>query len=180
MKGGVAMLPYIAIAIGEVAGGLVMGFFLEPIYLKHLKRNNGKPVPEMRLLGAMLGAMAFPIGIFWFTWTGQYHEQVHWMAPTAAGVFIGFGLLSIFLGSINYIVDTYLVFAASAMAANTFLRSACGAVFPLFAPAMFHNLGTNWAGTLIGCIAILLMPMPFLFFKYGKKIRQKSKYAFDL
>uniref|UniRef100_A0A060T8V0 ARAD1C32472p n=1 Tax=Blastobotrys adeninivorans TaxID=409370 RepID=A0A060T8V0_BLAAD len=180
MKGGVAELPYLGVAIGEVLAGVVGALLFEPMYLRAMDRNGGKFVPEYRLLGAMAGGVAFPIGIFWFTWTGNYPDKVHWIVPTISGVFSGFGLLSIFLSAINYIVDSYLVFAASALAGNTFLRSAAGAVFPLFATQMFHNLGTNWAGTLIGCIATVLAPVPFVFFFFGKQIRSKSKYAFVL
>jgi DHA1 family multidrug resistance protein-like MFS transporter len=179
-SGGKANLPYLGLAVGQLCACVLIATVLEPRYVKAVQKNNGKPVPEARLPGMILGAIAFPIGIFWFTWTGNYAEHVHWAAPTVAGLFIGFGLLSIFLCAINYIVDAYLVFAASALAGNTFLRSACGAAFPLFAAAMFHNLGTNWAGTLIGCIAVVLLPVPILFYIYGKTIRGKSKYAFDL
>jgi DHA1 family multidrug resistance protein-like MFS transporter len=42
---------------------------------------------------------------------------------------------------------------------------------------MYDALGVNWAGTLLGCVAILLVPIPIIFYKYGAKIRQKSKFA---
>lgn len=42
-----------------------------------------------------------------FAWTG-FTNTVHWMAPTAAGVFIGFGVLCIFLPCFNYLVDAFL------------------------------------------------------------------------
>ena len=67
--------------------------------------------------------------------------------------------------------------AASAIAANTFLRSLFGAVFPLFATYMFDALGVNWAGTLLGCVALILVPIPVVFWKYGAKIRARSKFA---
>lgn len=67
--------------------------------------------------------------------------------------------------------------AASAIAANTFLRSLFGAVFPLFATYMFDALGVNWAGTLLGCVALVLVPIPVIFWRYGAKIRAKSKFA---
>jgi hypothetical protein len=38
-------------------------------------------------------------------------------------------------------------------------------------------LGINWAATLLGGIALLLAPMPFLFYKYGPGIRTKSSFA---
>lgn len=179
MHGGVAELPYLALALGMMFGGTTC-WFAEGKYQISLKNNNGKPVPEARLFPMFAGCIAFPVGIMWFTWTGNYHKTVHWMAPTAAGVFTGFGLITIFNSSMNYIIDSYLVFAASAMAANAFLRASFACAFPLFAVAMFHNMGTNWAGLLIACIGFVLIPVPFLFYRFGKKIRTKSKYAFVL
>jgi DHA1 family multidrug resistance protein-like MFS transporter len=73
-----------------------------------------------------------PGGLFWFGWSG-YNGQTHWIVPVLSGLFIGFGIFSIFLSLLNYIVDAYLMFAASAIAANTFMRSLFGGVFPLFA-----------------------------------------------
>ena len=67
--------------------------------------------------------------------------------------------------------------AASAIAANTFLRSLAGAGFPLFSQYMFSALGVNWAGTLLGCVAAVLVPIPVLFYVYGHKIREKSAFA---
>ncbi|EEY19283.1 polyamine transporter 1 [Verticillium alfalfae VaMs.102] len=79
--------------------------------------------------------------------------------------------------SLNYLVDSYLMFAASAIAGNTFLRSLCGAGFPLFATQMFEGMGIEWASTLLGCIAAVLAPIPLIFWLYGHKIRAKSAYA---
>jgi len=97
--------------------------------------------------------------------------------PTLSGLLTGFGLLAIFLQSLNYLVDAYLMFAASAIAANTFLRSLAGAGFPLFSQYMFKSLGVNWAGTLLGCVALVLVPIPVGFYFYGAKIREKSAFA---
>ena len=67
--------------------------------------------------------------------------------------------------------------AASAIAANTFLRSLCGSVFPLFATYMIDGMGIQWAGTLLGCVAALLVPLPLIFYLRGAKIREKSSFA---
>jgi MFS transporter, DHA1 family, multidrug resistance protein len=69
------------------------------------------------------------------------------------------------------------MYSASAFAANMMVRSAVGAAFPLFTSQMFEEMGVNWASTLIGGAALLLAPMPFVFYKYGSRIRQKSKFA---
>lgn len=69
------------------------------------------------------------------------------------------------------------MFAASAVAANTFLRSVFGAIFPLFATYMFEGMGIQWASTLLGCVAVALVPLPICFVLFGKRIRGKSKFA---
>ena len=65
--------------------------------------------------------------------------------------------------------------AASAVAANIMLRSVIAAGFPLFTRQMFSNLGIQWAGTLLGCIAAIMIPIPIIFWFYGAALRQKSK-----
>lgn len=69
------------------------------------------------------------------------------------------------------------MYAASAIAANTIARSACGAAAPLFTSQMFAALGVGGGGSLIAGVATLLAAIPFLFYKYGKQIRLRSKFA---
>ncbi len=69
------------------------------------------------------------------------------------------------------------MYAASAIAANTIARSACGAAAPLFTNQMFTAMGIGGGGSLIGGVATVLGIIPFLFYKYGKQIRVRSKFA---
>ncbi|KAI4216394.1 MAG: hypothetical protein LQ351_001404 [Letrouitia transgressa] len=172
---GVGGLPYFGMILGQITAGVYIAL-TSPSYNRKLAANGGIPIPEWRLPPVIVGGIAFTGGLFWFGWSG-YKESIHWIAPTLSGLLTGFGLLSIFLQSLNYIVDAYLMFAASAIAANTFLRSICGAVFPLFATYMFDGLGVEWAGSLLGFVALALVPIPVAFWKYGARIRQKSKFA---
>lgn len=66
----------------------------------------------------------------------------------------------LFQQALNYLVDTYGLYAASATSANTFLRSlfACG--LPLAAGPMFHNMGVGAAASLLGGISCLALPIP--------------------
>jgi hypothetical protein len=41
---------------------------------------------------------------------------------------------------------------------------------------VFTKLGTGWAASLLGFIAVALLPVPWVFFKAGKKLRALSKY----
>ena len=69
------------------------------------------------------------------------------------------------------------MFANSALAANTFVRSLAGAGFPLFATPMYHKLGVPWATSLLGFLGVAMIPMPILFYIFGKKIRDMSKFS---
>ncbi|CAH2353575.1 polyamine transporter 1 [[Candida] railenensis] len=176
---GVAQLPYISMLIGILIGAAICVYF-ESKYNVKMIANGGKPIPEDRLPPMMVGGILFAIGLFWFGWTGNYPDKIHWIVPTISLSFIGCGLITIFLPCLNYIIDCYLMFAASALAGNTFLRSLFGGIFPLFAIQMFEAMHIRFAGTLLGCVALILVPVPFLFYYKGKYLRTKSKYAFVL
>lgn len=68
------------------------------------------------------------------------------------------------------------MYAASAVSANTFLRSILAAGFPTFARPTFHNLGVPAAVLIMAAIAVLAIPIPILFKIYGKPLRALSKY----
>ncbi|KAK8097758.1 uncharacterized protein PG998_013244 [Apiospora kogelbergensis] len=148
MSPGVGGLPFLALAVGQVLG---VGFVLsqQREYARKLAANDNVPVPEWRLAPTLVGAPVFAGGIFWFGWTG-FTPDIHWAVPTVAGLFIGFGILCVFLPCFNYIVDAYLPLAASAVAANIILRSSIAAGFPLFSTQMFRGLGAQWACTILG------------------------------
>lgn len=42
---------------------------------------------------------------------------------------------------------------------------------------MFNNMGIQWAATLLGCVATALVPIPVIFYLYGKRLRMKSRFA---
>jgi DHA1 family multidrug resistance protein-like MFS transporter len=42
---------------------------------------------------------------------------------------------------------------------------------------MFNNMGIQWAATLLGCVASILVPIPVAFYFYGKNLRKRSKFA---
>lgn len=47
----------------------------------------------------------------------------------------------------------------------------------MFAAGRYHQLGMDWATSLLVFIAVAFLPCPLLFFVYGKKIRGWSKYS---
>ncbi|KAF2634763.1 MFS multidrug transporter [Massarina eburnea CBS 473.64] len=171
---GVGALPFLSITLGVVLGCAII-IFMSQTRLKHQLERDGHIVPEERLLPMIIGGFLFPAGMFWFAWTSS--PNITWVPQVLAGIPIGAGVLMIFLQGLNYIIDVYLMYANSAIAANTFLRSGFGAGFPLFATAMYHTLGVNWATSLLGFLTAALFPVPVLFLYYGKRIRATSRYS---
>lgn len=104
---GVGGLPLLGMVVGMIFAGIVI-VIDQPRYVKKLKANNDIPIPEWRLPNVIAGGVAFAGGLFWFGWSG-YRADIHWIVPTLSGLLTGFGLLSIFLQALNYIVDAYLM-----------------------------------------------------------------------
>jgi hypothetical protein len=136
---------------------------------------SGMASPEARLPPAMVGAVAIPIGLFWFAWTNA--PSIPWIVSIMAGAPFGFGMVLVFLSIMNYLIDAYVIYAASVLAANSVLRSLFGAAFPLFCPYMYQNLGIHWASSVPAFLALACVPFPFLFYKYGSAIRERCKFA---
>lgn len=58
-------------------------------------------------------------------------------------------------------------------------RALVGGVFPLFAVQMYQRLTVQGATSLLGGLLVLLAPIPFIFNKYGPRLRAMSKYAVE-
>jgi hypothetical protein len=144
-------------------------------YLAAAAKNGGFAPPEARLIIGMVGSVALPIGMFWFAWTNG--PSVHWISPIMAGAPFGFGLTLVFLSVTSYLIDAYVIYAASVLAANTVLRSLFGAAFPLFTRIMYERLGIHWASSIPAFLALLCVPLPFFFYKFGARIRARCTYA---
>jgi len=168
-------LPFLAVGLGMLLG-MALTVIDSAGYAKKCKASDGEPLaPEERLRTCRIGGILLPLSLAWYAASAK--GSVHWIVPTLAGVPFGMGLLLVFLGGTSYLVDTYTSYAASAMAANGFMRSLFAAAFPLFTAPMFHKLGASWALALLAFAAIACAPIPFLFFNYGEFIRSKSHYA---
>ncbi|KAK4700884.1 hypothetical protein P7C70_g5355, partial [Phenoliferia sp. Uapishka_3] len=77
----------------------------------------------------------------------------------------------------TYLVDAFSRYSASAMAAKTFIRSMAGASMPMWISYMYARLGNHWAGSLMAFVAVGMLPIPFVFFWHGARIRAMSKRA---
>ena len=165
---GIGGLAFIGVAVGY-------SMFDNRRYGRVAAAHGGMAPPEARLPPAIIGSVLLPIGLFWFAWTNS--PSIHWAVPITASAFFAAGLVSVFLSLLTYMIDSYTVFAASVLAANSVLRSLFGAAFPLFTPYMYQNLGIHWASTIPAFLALLCMPFPLLFYWHGERIRMTCRYA---
>ncbi|SCZ92534.1 BZ3500_MvSof-1268-A1-R1_Chr5-2g07952 [Microbotryum saponariae] len=227
LNAGESGLIFLALLAGCVIGVLTYIFYFNIKYKQYHHSLEGKPVPvspsshivcamqsrltalitplsrqpEYRLVPLMCAAPFFAVSFFWLGWTA--YPSINIASPILAIVLLGCTVLFIFLSIFNYLIDVYLMNAASALSFNTVCRSSFGASFPLFAGRqsffsilyvlylarttdgvlllltleMFRKLSIPGASSLLGGLAIVFIPAPFLLYKYGKKIRSMSKNA---
>ncbi|KIW38363.1 uncharacterized protein PV06_09336 [Exophiala oligosperma] len=171
---GVGGLAFIGMLVGIFVGVAII-IYDNRRYIRIHRETGGFAPPETRLPTVILGGVIAIVGLAWFAATTS--PSVHWIVPILAGVPFGAGFLLIFMSCMNYLIDSYVIYAASVMAANSVLRSAFGAVFPLFTVQMYENLGVHWASAVPGFIALACFPFPIFFYKYGRVIRRKCKYS---
>ncbi|KAK3990944.1 citrinin biosynthesis cluster MFS transporter mrr1 [Cladorrhinum sp. PSN332] len=160
--------------------GTLISIFLEPLWRRIInsspKRDplTGRASPEATALIMSIGAVLTPAGQLAFSWT-CLPKSIHPVIPISFGVLFGMGNTLSFIYGSNYLAGAYGIYAASALAGNAVLRSAAGALLPLAGPAMYEAMTPRWAGTFLGLLEVLLIPIPFMFYKWGDRIRGKSK-----
>ncbi|KAJ5605401.1 major facilitator superfamily domain-containing protein [Penicillium lagena] len=187
----ISTLPFLSILVGVICAVLI-NFANQPRYRRALKENGGKAVPEARLPPIIVGGVLLTGGLFWFGWTAAPKHP--WPSPVVAGGkirftmidfladaqspgFIAAGFNIVFQQCLNFLVDTYGPFAASAVSANTILRSILACAMPIAARPMFENLGLGPSASLLGGISCLALPVPLLFMKFSAALRGKSRFT---
>ncbi len=152
------------------------GFTLFQYYYQEKQFSDSDTIkPEKRLIPAMVGSFFVPICLFWFGWSAR--ADIHWIMPIIGSAFFSVAAFLLFQAVLPYLADAYPDHTASVFAGNDLFRSSFGAGFPLFAAGMYHQLGINWASSLLAFLGIAFIPIPFLLYRYGEKLRRMSKHA---
>ncbi|KAL5048683.1 hypothetical protein BDW71DRAFT_16675 [Aspergillus fruticulosus] len=169
-------LANIGLGLGFLMGQIIFGLTSDKV-LKRLKtRNNNTLTPEMRLPLAIIFALFVPISFFWYGWSIQ--KPTHWIVPIIGLAPFAIGMIGIFSTLQTYVIDCYPRHAASGIAAITVTRSLFGALLPLAGRYMYRALGYGWGNTLLGLVALLLVPMPFVFYRFGGVLRGRARKEF--
>ncbi|KAI1762806.1 fluconazole resistance protein 1 [Hypoxylon sp. FL1150] len=174
---GASGLSYLGLGVGFIAGLVFTGIVSDRLTAQ-MTRGNGMLKPEYRLAPLATGVLSVPIGLFWYGWTTQY--KLHWIVPIFGTVLIGFGAISVYMPIQAYLIDAFTIYAASAGATNTVVRSIFGALLPLAGPSLYNNLGLGWGNSVLAFIALVTFPIPFLLLRHGERIRTSPRFRLDL
>lgn len=182
---GVVGLSFLGVLVGMLFGLALVVVYYNPRYVKVAAASpGGVAPPEARLPPAMLGGVALVVGLAIFA--GTSGPKVHWFFPIAfGGAPFGFGMVLLFLSVQNYLIDSYLIFAASVLAANAVIRALFGAAFPLFTPYMYApsascpavSCGIHVGPAIATALALLCVPIPFVLHRFGPSIRARGKFG---
>ncbi|KAI1820372.1 major facilitator superfamily domain-containing protein [Xylaria intraflava] len=170
---GITGLSFVGIGIGTTV--VILG---EPLWRRIINQHpvdpeTGRRPPEAAGRVLIIGALLTPIGQLVFAWT-CLPVTIHWAIPIAFGILFGMGNSFTFIYGANYLSGAYGIYAASALAGNALTRSLLGGLLPLAGPSLYTTLSPQWAGTLLGLLEVALVPIPFIFWRYGAKIRARS------
>lgn len=178
-------LAFMGIFIGAILTYFAFFVWVKKSYQPIYDRQNGKVAPEKWLEPSLIGAWFIPLCMFGFGWTAN--ASIHWIVPIILSSFFSVGTFLLFQSGLSYLGDCYPEYIASVYAGNDFFRAGIGAALPLVGRAMFNNLQKNgprefpvaWGCVLIGCISILMGPIPLILYKFGPRLRKMSQYAVD-
>ncbi|KAL2813018.1 major facilitator superfamily domain-containing protein [Aspergillus granulosus] len=173
---GLAFLPILG---GNFLGILVIGVCDKLKCQKAREaaiQTGAKVEPELRLYAACVGSITTPISIFWLAWTAR--PTIHWIVPMLSGILFGLSHATIALSYNIYKNDIYgAEYGASAFAGEVMLRYLLSAATPLFWVQVMEALHINWSTSLLGFVSLTLVPLPWVFFRYGPYLRSKSQYV---
>ncbi|KAL5947047.1 hypothetical protein ACKVV1_000120 [Pyricularia oryzae] len=168
-------LPFISIFIGVVVACVALAVH-SIYYLGPMAKQTKIHVPERRLPPMIAGSFILPAGIFWFAWTSN--PSLPWLPQAFSGILIGCGSILVFMSGVVYLIEVYLIHANSALAINNLIRSVFAAAFPYAAGRLFAKLGLTVGGSVVGGICAVLIPFPYMLWRWGTRIRSWSRYAF--
>lgn len=94
-----------------------------------------------------------------------------------AQFFVGFALNENVYTLTGYLADSYTIYAASGYAGLILARASTCAIIVPFTRQMYTQLGYNVATSILAAVATVFCVAPFVFTRYGKQIRKRSKFA---
>ncbi|CAG8898196.1 unnamed protein product [Penicillium egyptiacum] len=173
----------VALAFLGILVGVLLSTLTIPIVMWLLRREihrsrargEQRPDPEISLYMGMFGAPVIPISLFWMGWTAR--TEISYWSPLGASVLYGFGTSCVLVSGYQYVSDVFESHATSALSALQMTRLAGAGVVAIFGDIIYNDLGIGWTLTIWGCLSVLFMPVPYVLYWKGYKIRQWSWYS---
>ncbi|OQV05719.1 hypothetical protein CLAIMM_10406 isoform 2 [Cladophialophora immunda] len=160
----------VACMIGVVIYNTYLLVYLVPDIIKH-----GLRAPEHRLVPALFGVCILPAALFMFGWTSRH--GVHWIVSMLAVVIVVGANFVIFQCVFVYLPLSYPRYTASLLASNDLFRALFAAGCVIFSRPMFVNLGIGPGASLLAGLACAGVVGMFILWKFGGKLRARSKFA---
>ncbi|RYO97374.1 hypothetical protein DL765_011218 [Monosporascus sp. GIB2] len=170
-------LCYLGLGIGCLLGQYTLDLFMKR-YMKKQLAENGALQPEDQLRPLAVAGCLLSAGLVWYGWSMEY--RAHWIVPLLGTGVCGIAITLFFLAVQTYLVEAYTIYAASALAANTAVRCVFGVTVPLAGPPLYNRLGLGWGNSLLGLLALTVVPASVLLKKYGRRIRNNPKFMPEL
>ena len=168
---GAAGLSYLGLGIGFVIGLVTFTFLSD-----RLLRRATTPTPETRLTPLLLTLPALPIGLLLYGFLAR--PSIPFPAPIIGTALVSFGVMLTAIPTKTYFVDAFELHAASALAVGVICQSAMAVVLPLGGPGLYAKLGLGGGNAVLAGIALVLVPVPVLIWRYGGVLREKGWRAF--
>jgi DHA1 family multidrug resistance protein-like MFS transporter len=174
---GETTLVFLALGVFGVLALLVylayLTYWFDPRFIR--KAQKGIIDPEDRIILALISAPLVLLSLLWTGWTAKPSIS-YWSPLIAQGIYV-IPVFYLFQAVLTYLAFTYAEHAQAVFAANALIRSLIASAFPLFAHALFTNIGLGKGYTILaGCSLALLLPLWGLY-KYGYWLRRHSRYA---
>ncbi|KAL8972638.1 MAG: hypothetical protein Q9183_000442 [Haloplaca sp. 2 TL-2023] len=115
---------------------------------------------EHRLFTAMAGSLGMVASLFWIGWTAM--PTTHYIVPII----------------VSYIFDAYPAKGTlSALTLMASMRILFAAWLPLVIIQMIMGIQGSWAFSLFGFIAVAMITVPLILFKFGPTLRARSRHS---
>lgn len=178
-------VAYLGIGIGMVGGTAAYSLLANRLTsnaaskVMDSEKPSEKPQrqPEHCLPPMIPGAACIPAGLLIYGWTAE--EEVFSLVPILGTVLFGMGLVFTFMPVVMYLVEAYTIYAASAIAANTIMRSLGGGLIPLAGRPLYEMLGQGGGNTLLAGLALVGVPVAWAIYRHGESIRLRWPVTFE-
>lgn len=176
--------PEVEFLFVSIVVGYILGIALVPIQLRfrhsqQRKNGGGELAPESKLTGwGFFAGIAFPISLYLFAWLAL--PQIHWFASLVPLALFGCASHVLFIMISDYTVDSYGHLASSAVTGQSFARELMSAGLIIAGQDFYENVGYPQATTILAAFATILGVLPFVFSKYGPRIRERSAYSLEV